>query len=272
MPTEFEVNIEAILASSNYLGHMGSRLGTIEGQLKQIAKIALVDVFEEAVVEADSYEGFPVEFQNHTLNVVRDFQGYYVIYDGVSAFVSVDFDALGTQEELRRAFHQGARLADGGNLWGPYEGQALASSDPEAAHTFWEAVRFNQKTAFNPTTGKRMPTSKVKYQWDEIVNKYVEIWGEKCPEWLFIQYGQEEWEPIIPQYDIIGEFESRFFSLAEDLLVAWVEAEVRIAEAYESTGVSVGFTVKGQPRLLAGSLVNPATGKTIRPGQFAPKL
>lgn len=272
MATEFEVNIDAILASSRYIGSIGSRIGSIESELKKIAKLALIDVFEEAVVDADSYDGFPPEFQDHTLNVVNNFNGYYIIYDGISVFVSVDFDALGTQAELRRAFHQGARLADGGNLWGPYEGQALASTDPEAAHTFWEAVRFNQKTAYNPTTGKRMPTSKVKYQWDEIVNKYVEIWGDKCPEWLFIQYGQEEWEPIVPQFDIIGEFESRFFSLAEQILVSFVETEIAIAEAYESVGIDVGFTIKGQPRLKSGSLVNPASGKTIRPGQFAPKL
>jgi len=273
--TEFEVNIDAILASADLIGTMGSRLGTIERELKSIAKIALVETFEEAVIDADSYDGFPPEFQDHTMRVIRNFESYYVIYDGYSVFVSVDFDDLGTQEELRRAFHQGARLADKSILWGPYEGQPLASGNPQQSHDFWEAVRYGNPTWFNEKTKKDIPMDKlVKHPWDEVVNKYVEIWGDKCPEWLFIQWGQEEWEPIVPQYDIIGEFETKFFTLCEELLTTFVEAQIRQAEAYETIGAKVGFTSKGQPRLLSGSesFINPATGKTISPGRFAPKL
>lgn len=273
MATEFEVNIDAILASADYLGTMGSRVGTIEGELKNIARIALIDTFEQAVVEADSYDGFPREFQDHMMSVVRRFTDYYVIYDGYSVFVSVDFDELGTQSELRRAFHQGARLADKSILWGPYEGQTLASGNSQQSHDFWEAVRYGNSEWYNEKTKKTVPMSKlVKYPWDEVVNKYVEIWGDKAPEWLFIQYGQEEWEPIIPQFDIIAEFEANFFGLCEELLVAFVRSEIQQAEAYESLNATIGFTVKGQPRLKTGYIVNPGTGKTIRPGQFAPKF
>lgn len=269
MAAEFEVNTQAVLESLDYILSIGGRLYQIESEMKAIAKIALIETFEEAMLEANSNDGFPVEWQIHTMQVVIDFQDLYVIPSTDSIFVSVDFDAFGTEEELKRAFHQGARLEGGGNVWGPYNGEALAAQDPDSAHIFWEAIRFNQKTAFNPSTGKRMPTSKVKYPWEEVVNKYVEIWGDKAPEWLFMQYGQEEWEPIIPQIDIIGRFEDKLFSLCELLLVSFVESEVRIASSYKTIGAEVGFTKGGQPQLT--SPLTTLKGKSYRKGQFVPK-
>lgn len=268
MPTEFQINVDAIVASSRLIGDFANN-AAIAGAMKSIVKLAMIEVFEEAMDYANSYDGFPVEWQQHTMNVVRGFNDFVVTVGAFGVYIGIDFDALGTQSELRRAFHQGAMLEGGGHLWGPYEGQALASKDSEAAHTFWEAIRYNQKTAFNPATGKRMPTSKVPYQWDEVVNKYVEIWGEKCPEWLFIQYGQEEWEPIVPQFDLEGEVGYRLGSLAETMLAEFLDDTVRIANLYRSAGAEVGYTGSGTPRLESPLLT--VGSKTYRKGQFVPK-
>lgn len=271
MPTEFQVNIDAILESSRYIGTIGSRLGTIEDEMRKITKLALIDVFEDAVRYANSDDGFPPEFQDHVMSVIRNFEDFYIITDSYGCFISVDFEALGTEQDLQRAYHQGALLEDGTRLWGPYTGQTLKQGDAELRHIFWEAFQEGRKTA--EIGGKRVPTDRGGHDWEETKEQYINIWGaDKCPEWLFIQHGQEQWNPTIPSYDIIGEFELRLYSFAEQLLVTFVEAEIRIAEAYESVGSTVGFTKKGQPRLISGSFVNPATGRTIRPGQFAPRL
>jgi len=270
--TRFEVNIDAILQSSEYIGSAGRRLHTLDVAMNLIVKTAMSEVFTEAIRVADEEDGFPIEFQNHTMSVINKFEGFTISLDNNVAFIGVDFDALGTQADLIQAFHQGSKLAEGGFLWGPYTGQALATEEdhsPEERHAFWEAIRFGHDKAVL-LNGKTMPTNKAPYQWDEIVKQYVHIWGpDKCPEWLFIQYGQRDYEPTVPDYDIETEVGNKLNELAETLLVEFVEGQVEIANLYESAGINIGFTKRGQPRLSGGQRIG-LLGKERLGGQFLP--
>lgn len=263
MVTQFEVNADAVIAGANLIGN----IKIPPSIFRNVVRLALEDTFEEAVRYADGDGGFPEEFQDHVMGVVRNYQGYSIETAGASVFINFDFDGLGTHEELTRAYHQGAMLAEGGRLWGPYTGQALKQTDPSERHTFWEAFQEGRSTV--QMGNKRVPTTKSGHTWEETKQQYVNIWGEKCPEWLFIQYGQEEWEPTIPSFDIIGEFEQRLYALAETELVYFVETELAIANSYITTGIEVGFTSRGQPRL--ASPTTTIGGKTYRTGQFVPK-
>lgn len=263
MPTEFFVNTDAILAGSSRIGHITTNM--LSGQVKSLAREALISVFEAACEIANSDDGFPEEFQSHLLNAVKNLDINIITVPG-EVFVSVDFDELGNRQDLERAFHQGAQLEGGGRLWGPYEGQALKNDDAEERHIFWEAIRFGRPRA--QVHGKNIKVNS-NYTWEDTIQQYINIWGEKAPEWLFIQFGQEEWEPYVPQWDIIADFYSTFNVLLETSLTALVEHEVAIANSYQSLGVETGFTSKGQPRLLSSSVM--VRGKSYRAGQFIPK-
>lgn len=271
MPEHYlHVNIENIIRSAGYIGGIPERLSLRAAyEMRNIARELLIQTFQEAFAVADSEDGFPPEFQNHVIRTVQDMR-IDTFGSGGTVEVIVDFEDLGDENDLVRAFHQGARLADGSKLWGPYEGQELAQEDASIRHIFWENIRRDNNSAV-VLDGKTVKLSDP-HSWGEMIEQYVSIWGEKSPEWLFVQYGQEEWEPYIPPYDIIEEFSRALYAVNLDYLYQELVDEVSIANAYASIGVDVGFTIKGQPRLLHGNLVNPKTGKTINPGQFAPKL
>lgn len=265
--TGFHVNVDAVIAASERIASTFERLSSmIETQMYSIVKDIIITEFQSAMEIANSDDGFPERFQQHLMETVREINPA-VFMDAGQLYVSFDLEEhLGGLEDLQRAFHQGAQLAEGGRLWGPYTGQALKNDDPEERHQFWEAVRYGRSSVDIKGKSVHIRDS----SWEETMEQYLNIWGSKAPQWLFIQFGQEEWEPYVPEVDIYGNIKSAIRNFAGNYLASLLEAEVEIANRYRATGLDVGFTgQKGPARVLSGTYT--FNGKTYRPGRFAPR-
>lgn len=210
-------------------------------EVEEAAKDILTEVFAEAIDIQDP-EAFDPIFADHILSTVRSAKIRSGTF-GSEFFVDFDFNSLGTRRELERAFHQGARLADGSILDGPYEGQELAQPDAGKRHAFWLAMHQGETRVDNPD-GKgriRIPEG----AWEETKRKYVEIWGDKCPEWMYLEFGQEEWEPYIESYPVIEEFTTRFNEVAEQIFSDRVTEAIERAEEEELTFTEYGVRGPG---------------------------
>lgn len=263
---EFYVNVDAVVAGADRIGTIPERMGgLIERQMYSIVKDIIHDEFETACAIADSDGGFPPRYQQHLMETVDQIIPT-VFMDGDDLFINLNLEEfLGDRDDLEKAYHQGAQLEGGGTHWGPYEGQAL-KNDTAERHIFFEALHRGE-------TSIQVGDKKVHvqpYAWEETIERYLAIWGDKAPQWLFIQFGQEEWAPYIPQYNIIGNIQERINGFAAGYLASLIAQEVEIANRYRSQGLEVGFSGdKGPARVSSGSIT--VGGKTYRPGRFAPR-
>lgn len=236
----------------------------IRRELYNLTKQIILEEFEFACEIGNSEDGFPEKFQQHLLSAVRRIEPD-ILVDLHGAFIEFDLEEwLGSYEELQRAFHQGAKLAGGGTLDGPYDGQKLHQEDTEIRHIFWEALRFGQPKA--QIGDKSVP---VQGDWETTMDKYINIWGSKAPEWLFLQFGQEEWRPYVPQVDVLNNIENKIQATAGAYLAARFQESVAWANNYRTTGIDVGFSPTGKPRLNKGVVT--IKGKTYKAGQFLPR-
>lgn len=264
---EFHVNIDAVVESLDYIDASLSRISSlIESEMYGLVKSVIYDEFSLGCRIANSDDGFPPEFQEHLLNNVENIIPT-VIPDGYGGiFVSIDFEQwLGGQDDLTKAFHQGALLEDGTKLWGPYTGQPLKQEDTGIRHEFWEAVRRGDRSVQIEDKNVHFEAS-----WDDTIEQYLNIWGEKSPQWLFIQFGQEEWAPYVVQYDLINNIQEAVNAAATEYLTTMVESTIRIANTYKTAGLDVGYSgSSAQPRVISGTFE--VNGKVYRPGRFVPK-
>lgn len=262
----FYVNTDAVVEGARAIGQTfsGGAAGIIQREMEILVKTIIVEELEIAARIGNSENGFPDEFKDHMLaNAARIHPDIFQDLHGLTVTFDLE-EWLGGYDDLQRAFHQGAKLADGGFLDGPYTGQALHQEDTETRHIFWEALRFGRAKA--QIGEKSVP---VKGSWEQTMEKYLEIWGEKSPQWLFLQFGQEEWEPYVPQVDILNNIEDAVQGAATAYLLKIFENTVKIANEYKSAGIDVGYTPKGALRVISGTIE--ANGKVYRPGRFVPK-
>lgn len=262
---EFYVNVDAVLRASEFLGtSIRSASTIIEEEAFNFIKALLVDEFTAAGRIANSKGGFPEEYQAHLLENVGNIIPT-VILDGRGLFVSIDLeDWLGGYDDLTKAYHRHAKLDGGGELTGPYDGQALKQEEAEIRHIYWQAMREGRAKA--DINGKHVP---VQGNWDQTIEEYLQIWGDKSPQWLFIQFGQEEWEPYVTQVDIVNNLQDSINFAMSGYLASYLESVIRVANSFKSAGLEHGYTSKGQPRVIAGTVT--VGGKTYRPGRFLPK-
>lgn len=263
---EFFVNVDAVIAGAQQIGLTFSRASSIiESEMFGFVKQLIYDEFELAGRIANSEDGFPEEFQEHLLNNVSKIIPS-IFMDMHGLFISFDLEEwLGGYDDLTKAFHQGAQLEGGGQLFGPYTGQALKQDDAEIRHVFWEAIRYGKAKA--DIGGKHVPVTGT---WDDTIQHYLDIWGEKSPQWLFIQFGQEEWQPYIPQIDVLDNIENVIQAAAASYLAGVLASSVAIANTYKTVGLEVGYTgQKSAPRVISGTVE--VNGKIYRPGRFVPR-
>lgn len=212
-------------------------LNEVAREIEGVGKEILITSFEAAMYD-QSYDSFPQEFRDHVFNVVEKAKfDTFVINNAFS--VSFNFDQLGNREQLTRAFHQGALLADGSRLDGPYTGQPLMNEDPAERHIFWESVQKGLASAPNPKGAGHIPIKP--NAWEETKKKYVEIWGSEAPEWLYLQFGQAAWEPHIIPYPIIEEFTEDFLASANLLFQTAVTEKIEAAQAQGAALTSYGI-------------------------------
>jgi hypothetical protein len=222
---------------------------------ERMAKSTLMEIFESAI-DRQSEEGFPQEFRDHVMDVVSNNQEMLTaIIDPNSVEVYMDWNTLGTKEDLERAFHQGAKLANGDIVDGPYNGEELENPVGQR-HDFWLAIREGATSVQNPKGAGRIPIKPG--AWEETKRKYIEIWGDQAPEWLYLQFGQTLWEPHIRPSSIIEDFNAiygrRFSQLWNDRLKQYVEDAQH-----------------GRIRLTSNISELGPSGKPRRAGQFYPR-
>jgi hypothetical protein len=264
-PRTFTVDVSSIIAATNFIdGYTNTALVELSTILRGTAQNLLHAIFSDAVKYADSEGGFPPPFQDHVMSVLGTIPILSNVHNGAVS-ITIDFDYLGTNDELKRAYHQGARLADGSILWGPYEGQELARKDKsgERSHLAWQSLRagfsgvkFGSKSkTFNFPSGS---------SWEATMQQYISIWGNKAPEWKYIEYGQQKWDPKIPASAVLEDFDhllqiegTRVF---EELLARIMET----ANGYSELGVPVVPTAAGPGRKFL-SFREVSTGQYISP-------
>lgn len=258
---KFEADISEITKSLNIMDqiprHILARIGT---EIEAVAREELINVFLEAS-GYQSDDAFPTEFEDHLIDVVSNAQ-FQVAIGGTSFEISFDFGQLGNRSDLERAFHQGAFLADGSKLDGPYTGQPLRNPDARERHIYWEAMHKGFTSAPNPKKPGTVPIRPG--AWEETKQKYIEIWGDKAPQWLYLQFGQTAWEPKIRSFPIIETYSKTLNEVADQLFFNSVVQEIERAQ-----GLGVTLTPFG------GRLNQPTgelgpSGKLRRPGQFYP--
>jgi hypothetical protein len=247
----FTVDIQSILNATNYLDHVPiEAVPRLSQEIKQLAKITLFKTFFTALHYANSQGGFPAPFQEHVLSAVNRLPIDSRV-SGTLIQITIDFEWLGTSEELSRAYHQGARLEDGGYLWGPYTGQALSSKDVFKRFAAWNAVYYDLGgTKF----GKK---SKVYYlpewaSWEATMQQRISIWGDKAPEWIFVQMGQQVYDPKIPVGTVFEDFEAEFRAKSTILFAKEIEKIMLRVNQFRAQGIPASITPGGRIRVPLG--------------------
>jgi hypothetical protein len=233
-------------------------LSEIADEITYMGQALLRDLFEDAMAR-QSETALPEEFREHIRYVVNHAE-FNPTATGTGVEVDFDFNQLGTVQELKRAFHQGARTADGDIIDGPYEGEELENSAADR-HLYWEAMAEGRDKA--PTReGKSMRIQKG--AWERTKQKYIEIWGDKAPQWLYLQFGQDKWKPKIQKSSIIEDFTEIYTRKANIIFNETLAAEVAYAQ---ETGTVL--TDHGRRLVEATGELGPS-GKPRQVGQFYP--
>jgi hypothetical protein len=242
------VDVSSIIAATNYLDRVPIDLiPRLAAEFQLMAKGILFDVFINAMPIANQQGGFPAPFQAHVLEVVRNLP-ILTYVNGSTINVVIDFDLLGTSDDLVRAYHQGAKLASGGGregyLWGPYQGQALKSENPLARYSVWNVVRSGHDSF---KFGRKSKTYKLPEwaSWDETMEQRIKIWGNKAPEWIYLQVGQRDYYPTIPEGSVFEDFAIRFNTESRALFAAELARYVAVANSYQS---ALGIPIAGAVR------------------------
>lgn len=252
----FEVDISQINTALDQMDQIPSQLPEIATRIKNAGHSILQEEFEYAM-EAQSLSAFPEEFRNHIREVVSS--AYFdVQVTSTSIAITFDFNQLGTVQELKQAFHQGARTADGDVVDGPYNGEELNEEDASKRHLFWEAMARGEAKAPHPND----PTKSIRIEadaWQKTKEKYISIWGDKAPQWLYLQFGQRKWQPSITPGSIIEGFTAKFNEIGNEIF------NNELARKVETSQTPYGI------RLTAGSTELGPSGQPRRAGQFYPR-
>lgn len=262
----FDVDISAITKSLHAMDEIPRHImNSIAHEIERLARAELIGVFSEAM-ELQSNDAFPTEFRIHMLSVLEEVP-FQTEVSATSFAIDFDFNSLGTRVDLERAFHQGALLADGKTrLHGPYTGQALynPANDPiedEARHIYWRAVNLGLHSAPNAEHGHvPVPLG----AWEETKQAYLEIWGNKAPNWIYLQFGQNKWEPEIRSFPIIETFTTLLNEYASGIFESRVIEEIEAAQRQGAVLTPYGARLTEPSNLLGPS------GKPRKPGQFYP--
>jgi len=261
----YEADISSILEALNKMDRIAEPvLQEAANLIVQAGRELLESEFQYAIDQQNQIS-FPPEFAEHVMEVVS--QAPFVKHVSAKSFeIGFDFNELGTVKELRRAFHQGARTADGDVIDGPYEGEELAEPDAETRHLFWEAMATGKSKAphpHDPAKSIRIPEG----AWEETKAKYIDIWGDKAPQWLYLQFGQRRWEPTIQPTNIIEGFTESFNQIASEIFYETVNAAVEEAQ----NNIFTAPTEHGRRLTSSISELGPS-GKPRQAGQFYPKF
>lgn len=106
----------------------------------------------------------------------------------------LEFEEMGTADDLAEGFHYGAKIEGGGQVDLPYGGEPL-KNDTQQRYEAWQRI-------YRGDTWHGLDYSN---SWSETIQARLQVWDDKAPQWLLLQYGQTEFEPTILPYPIVEE-------------------------------------------------------------------
>ena len=267
----FDVDVSSIIEATSYLDAVPSKVGSeLAYAFRGLARGLLIAVFEDAMIRANAEGGFPEPFQNHVLSVVRTIP-IISTFSNNQIFIEVDFDEIGTTSDLERGFHQGAKLADGGRLWQEaYTGQPLKQPNAHLRYRVWNAVRYG---ATEVKMTHRRPFKLPEWAtWENTMDARIDIWGDKAPEWLYIQFGQHFKPPYVPAGSVFEDFAYQLNEEGSLLVEEIVAIEIETANIFSAKGITVSPTANRSIQLLAGFAGLSNAGNPYRRGQFISRI
>lgn len=228
LETHFEVDISQIDADLTVLDSISSNVFRRIARRIRIACITILDdIFETATAGLDKGQMHPIVVEALLRNVSTMPIIVHSDQDGVSA--EVDFETLGGWDDIEEASHYHASTEEG-QIELPYGGEEM-ENDVTDRHSF--VLAMIEGVGWPNPRGGLIPTAGL---WDETNEARQAYWGSKSPAWLYLEYGQEEWEPTIPPHDITGKFSERFNEEATAIFEEEWTAAVELLEEYESAG------------------------------------
>lgn len=242
-------------------------LARVSKAVAEMAKLVLAQTFIDAM-ERLSYDQFAPEFRSKILeNVSR--MPIVAQANPNYASVEIDFGVLGGKDDLEKAFHRHALLREGRHLGSanplePYTGQELAIPDADDRHVFFEAMLYGD-LVYQAKDGRLINIEPG--LWERTKQEYLAIWGDKSPQWLYLQYGQTLYEPKIPPSNLIENFKEDFNAVATLVYEQEFQAALAIANP-EEFGIT-RTPVRGFLQAPSGGIS--IRGRTYKGGQFTPR-
>lgn len=194
-----------------------ARLGELEIRFKNIARDILVEEFQNAIDQQSDFFG---EYADQILQAVVQLPIGVIVTEN-SFEIIVNFDNLGTYQDLTEAYHYGAMLADGGQVLDfPSPGEGALKNDREKRLEFWTSV-YTGQPYFHMIednegnligAGRDISTAGML---EDTIAARVDYWSSigKAPEWLFLQFGQPLGVPTVEASNVIQRWENRTYSL-----------------------------------------------------------
>ena len=171
------------------------------------------NIIDETLIQAAAQEGADA-FPPHYVEPMISAAHKIIVTSGID--ILIDFELMGTWDDLTAGYHEGARLAGGGSVSLPWTGGTSESglkNDVVDRYEFWLAV-------FHGDTYNNISTEGL---WEDTIAARLDAWGDKAPQWLLLEYGQEEWEPTITAYPIIETITTEITDLFTSMLTEEVE-------------------------------------------------
>ena len=188
-------------------------------------------------------EAFPPAYMIHLLSQLSELQVETSISE-YSFNIAFNFNQLGTKDDLMQGYHYGALLKSGGFVDLPWHGgssDASLKNDVMTRYEFWTALRFN-------LTYKGRPIENT--LWNDTINARVSTWNSlgKAPEWLLLQYGQQEWEPTLEPTPIIENTRAILKELGQEIFAD------ELLQQYQKMQKRLGIEVSYPQKLSTGIL------------------
>lgn len=133
-------------------------------------------------------EAFPTQYIDPMLDAAQN------VVTLLPGELVVNFEAMGTLSDLVEGYHYKARIDKESHVELPYQGEEL-KNDTERRYEFWLKVFHGEKYHNFNYAGA----------WNETIAARLTVWGNRAPQWLLLQYGQEEYEPTISPYPIVED-------------------------------------------------------------------
>lgn len=236
----------------NYFRQLGQQHGVeMQIALANFNRLAPQIVEEIFIREFPADEKvFPTLYKLHILTALRNTD--VIVYDlsqGLDS-VKVDLSRLGDWRDFKRGWHYKAKLASGGFVNLPYNNQRLKNS-PSIRTQFWNAILEGKSRVY---VGKGKWIKVPEGAFDETIKARVDVWGEKAPEWLLLEFGSNGSPSIEPRF-ISTYINTKLSLLFDDLM----EDSFRLAkEQAKIAGGKFSVTRKGNIQGASGKFITKA--------------